>query len=65
MSWCERRLHAHVDCVKGFLREARENETPYAPGSYHEYDKCADTRQAYVNCTHGPKQKVEPQRINQ
>ena len=65
MSWCERPLHAHVDCVKSFLREAREKETPYAPGSYHEFDKCGDTRQAYVNCTHGPKQKVEPQRINQ
>mmetsp|Transcript_57731 Transcript_57731/g.80124 ORF Transcript_57731/g.80124 Transcript_57731/m.80124 type:complete len:189 (+) Transcript_57731:61-627(+) len=65
MTWCERRLNAHVDCVKGFLREARENETPYAPGTYNEYDKCGDTRQAYVNCTHGPKQKVGKQVINQ
>ena len=31
--------------------QARENETPYAPGSYHEYDKCADTRQAQLSCS--------------
>eukprot|EP00933_Yihiella_yeosuensis_P027285 TRINITY_DN21163_c0_g4_i1.p2 TRINITY_DN21163_c0_g4~~TRINITY_DN21163_c0_g4_i1.p2 ORF type:complete len:192 (-),score=42.40 TRINITY_DN21163_c0_g4_i1:134-709(-) len=63
MSWCERPLHDHINCVKKFLRDARTQEMPYTPGSYTEFDKCAETRQAYVDCVHGPRQKVEPRGI--
>eukprot|EP00931_Biecheleriopsis_adriatica_P075066 TRINITY_DN49012_c0_g1_i1.p1 TRINITY_DN49012_c0_g1~~TRINITY_DN49012_c0_g1_i1.p1 ORF type:complete len:187 (+),score=36.66 TRINITY_DN49012_c0_g1_i1:100-660(+) len=65
MSWCERRLSEHVDCVKQALRQARTDGTPYTPGTYNEFDKCGGTRQEYVNCSHGPKQKVEKKVLNQ
>lgn len=54
MSWCERFLGAHVDCVKSFLRECREQDLVYAPGSYSSHDRCMNTRQAYVDCVHDP-----------
>eukprot|EP00440_Ansanella_granifera_P072409 gb/GFBE01078578.1/.p1 GENE.gb/GFBE01078578.1/~~gb/GFBE01078578.1/.p1 ORF type:complete len:191 (+),score=42.32 gb/GFBE01078578.1/:1-573(+) len=65
MSWCERALGEHVACVKQFLRQARTKGEPYTPGTYNEFDKCGDTRQNYVNCAHGPKQKVEAKRLSQ
>eukprot|EP00445_Apocalathium_hangoei_P003006 CAMPEP_0203860984 /NCGR_PEP_ID=MMETSP0359-20131031/12746_1 /ASSEMBLY_ACC=CAM_ASM_000338 /TAXON_ID=268821 /ORGANISM="Scrippsiella Hangoei, Strain SHTV-5" /LENGTH=192 /DNA_ID=CAMNT_0050778147 /DNA_START=41 /DNA_END=620 /DNA_ORIENTATION=- len=59
MATCERPLHKHVECVKGFLREARTHGLAYAPGSGGEDDRCKDTRQAYVDCRRAPPLKVE------
>mmetsp|Transcript_31682 Transcript_31682/g.80419 ORF Transcript_31682/g.80419 Transcript_31682/m.80419 type:complete len:197 (+) Transcript_31682:36-626(+) len=59
MATCERPLHKHVECVKGFLREARTRGLAYSPGSGGEDDRCKDTRQAYVDCRRAPPLKVE------
>mmetsp|Transcript_116746 Transcript_116746/g.310628 ORF Transcript_116746/g.310628 Transcript_116746/m.310628 type:complete len:160 (-) Transcript_116746:124-603(-) len=58
MSWCERSLADHVDCVKSFLRDARMNDLKYEPGTYGENDRCATTRHAYVECTQDPIRKA-------
>mmetsp|Transcript_19377 Transcript_19377/g.45450 ORF Transcript_19377/g.45450 Transcript_19377/m.45450 type:complete len:161 (-) Transcript_19377:93-575(-) len=58
MSWCERVLADHIDCVKAFLRDARTHNLPYEPGSYGDGDRCASTRHAYVECTQDPKRKL-------
>lgn len=65
MSWCERILTAHVDCVKDFIYQAREKELVYAPGSYaKDIDRCMNTRQAYVDCVHDPNaDKNTPNRV--
>lgn len=54
MAWCERALKDHVTCVKDFLREAREQDLMYEPGTYGKNDRCGNKRQDYVNCAHGP-----------
>jgi len=59
MSWCESVLRDHVTCVKGFLRDCRENDWTYEPGTYGSNDKCGTTRQDYVDCAHGPKPSQE------
>eukprot|EP00812_Abedinium_dasypus_P010577 NODE_4188_length_701_cov_359.150155.p1 GENE.NODE_4188_length_701_cov_359.150155~~NODE_4188_length_701_cov_359.150155.p1 ORF type:complete len:148 (+),score=32.50 NODE_4188_length_701_cov_359.150155:102-545(+) len=57
MSWCDRSLADHVDCVKAFLRDARTNDLIYAPGTHGEHDRCTGTRNAFVECAADPKRR--------
>lgn len=57
MAWCERSLSDHVECAKAFIREAREKDLVYSPGSFDEHDRCASTRLAYFECTNDPSRK--------
>lgn len=59
---CSDELKAHVECAKSFLRAARFEGLRYEPGSYGEFDRCSDTRQEYVNCSHDP-QRSAPGKI--
>mmetsp|Transcript_18220 Transcript_18220/g.33887 ORF Transcript_18220/g.33887 Transcript_18220/m.33887 type:complete len:162 (-) Transcript_18220:155-640(-) len=60
MSWCESVLAVHINCVKGFLREARTLDLAYEPGSYSDNDRCAGTRHSYVECCNSEKIRSDP-----